>query len=747
MISKLPHTLAAFALVASQLAASTPPALAQTVGTPEQRQQDRERRDQQSDREEVLRVRTNLVELSAVVTDGRGRAVENLSKEDFELLENNRPQQINFFTIERVGGTQPPTQMATPTSGTNAPAADGARTVATPAARASVSRTVVLFVDALHLTPSGLMGVKKALLRFVDTQMTEGDLVAVVSTGASGGLLGQLTRDRQLLRVAIGRLAAQSVQTPSFFTPYLAAQVLRENNLDGEATALAARVVRAEDGLTATVLDPESNDPDYLQKRYARQKAQMILAEATQRRRASMAALRAVADHVASLPGQRLVAYFSEGFSMAGSHGETETGDIESVTGRAARSGVVIYSIDARGLSANPIFDVSAGDFEAGAAQTSQMSAYLASSVTESQNGMNALAKDTGGEPFFNTNDLNKALGRALDENRVYYRIAYHSPEGDEGKFRRVTLRVKNHPDYKVRAQRGYRVEAEDAREAAQTPRQKLIRAMVSPLPSSALPVEASAGFYAGGTDDAQVSFRAHIDGARLDFREQPDKTTRVELEVVTVVYDLGGKVISSFPEPIKLTLTPRGVELVKTYGIDSVKRLSLKPGLYQVRFGVREPSTERVGTSSVVVEVPDLSGGKLALSSVFLRADTVPPDAAGDAKGASQTTARGEFRQGVQVFRRGEPLVYQFRVYNAEGASNADLSMQLELRQGERVIYTGAWDALAPLVVKRDAKGAEVGGQLKAALPPGTYELRVSVRDERRKKNVRGAVGFSVEP
>jgi hypothetical protein len=71
---------------------------------------------------------------------------------------------------------------------------------------------------------------------------------------------------------------------------------------------------------------------------------------------------------------------------------------------------------------------------------------------------------------------------------------------------------------------------------------------------------------------------------------------------------------------------------------------------------------------------------------------------------------------------------------------------MQSELRQGERTIYTGAWTALAPLVVRRDAKGTEVGGQLKAALPPGTYELRVSVRDERRKKTVRGSVGFAVE-
>jgi VWFA-related protein len=726
----------------------------------DQRKQDQskqERKDasrkEPNDQEEVLRVRTNLVELSAVVTDKRGQAVENLSKEDFELLENERPQPISFFTVERVGGAaSPPATTSASAAVINTPGASGetSRANSAPSSPAAVGRTVVLFVDALHLTPSGLMNVKKALTRFVETQMTENDLVAVVSTGASGALLGQLTRDRNLLRAAIARLSPQSVQTPSFFTPYLAAQILREDNMDGEATTLAARIIRAEEGLRVVVMDPERKDPDYLQKVYARQKAPVILAEEAQRRRASMASLRAVAEHLANLPGQRLVAYFSEGFSMVGARGEPETGEIESVTSRAARSGVVIYSIDARGLAANPVFDVSAGDFDAGAGQTSQMSAYLSAAVTESQNGMNALARDTGGEPFFNTNDLNRALGRALEENRVYYRIAYHSPEGDDTKFRRVSLSVKNHPDYKVRTQRGYRVEPEAA-EALKTPAQKLIAAMLSPLTATAIPVDASAGFYVGAGDEAQVTFRAHIDASRLDWGAQSGDTARVDLEVLTAIYDLAGKPVASFPEKIQSTLRAGDVELAKRNGIDSVKRLSLKPGLYQIRVGVREPSTERVGTSSVVVEVPDLSLDRLTLSSVFLRADLNQADAT-DAKGASRPAPREEFRQGLRVFRRGEPLIYQFRVYHGEGAhegggDGANLSMQLELRQGERTIYQSPWQQLAPLIVRRDAKGTEVGGQLRATLPPGSYELGVRVRDERRKKTVGGAVEFAVEP
>jgi hypothetical protein len=95
-----------------------------------------------------------------------------------------------------------------------------------------------------------------------------------------------------------------------------------------------------------------------------------------------------------------------------------------------------------------------------------------------------------------------------------------------------------------------------------------------------------------------------------------------------------------------------------------------------------------------------------------------------------------------------GEALVYQLRIYNAGDPARPDqsLSLQLELRQGERVVYQSAWQPLAPLVVRRDAKGVEVGGQLKAALPAGVYELAVHVRDERRGKTVSAAAPFAVE-
>jgi VWFA-related protein len=691
----------------------------------------------QRERDEVVRVESVLVELSAVVTDRQGAPVSGLTREDFEVLENDRPRQISFFSAE--GGENPGAAHADAGSAGGGAAAS-ASAPAPDAAPAAAGRAVVLFVDTLHLTPGGLAQAKKALRAFLDEQMTARDVAAVVSTAGGGGLLGQFTRDRQLLRLAVERLQPQFAQTPSFFTPHLAAQVVREDNFEGEAVSLAAKIVRAEDGMNA-FLPASGMPPDYPQKVYARQKATAILAEAVQRRRVALATLRAVAEQLARLPGQRLVAYFSEGFSLADARGQTDTSEVEAAVSRAARSGVVIHAFDARGLGPNPAFDVSAGDV-AGSRVTSQLPGYLSAAVGESQNGMHALAKDTGGETFFNVNNLGQALGRALDAGRVYYRVAYQSPGGEGGKFRRITLRLKHHPEYKIRTQRGYRPERPEAE--AQTPPQRFVQALLSPLPSTGIPVEAAAQFFVGPADEAQVSFRALVNASGLDFREQPDKSLALDLEIITAVYDLNGKLVKSFPETVRSRLTPPRAGLLRQRGLESVKRLSLKPGLYQLRFGVREPSTERLGTSSIVVEVPDLGAGKLTLSSIFLRDDVEG--------GAASAGEPPRTRHGVRVYRQGESLVYQLRIYNGVGAgaapqADAPLSFQLDLRQGEKTVYAGPWQPLAPLVVARDARGVEIGGQLKASLPAGVYELGLSIRDERRKQTVRGSVAFAVEP
>ena len=436
-----------------------------------------------------VRLKTDLFEVRAVVTDAKGRLVDSLRKDDFELLENNRPQTISFFSIEHVlsdAASHPPSikDNASNTSANRAAAAPG--------------RTIVLFVDTLHLTFPDVVQTRQALRHFVDHQMTDRDVVALVSSGGSLGLLSQFTGDRQVLRFAIDRLPPGVSGRGSLFTPYLSAQIVRG---DEDALTVAAQIVKSEDGVRAS---PPGRGPDLVARQVARQRAVEILSETENKRRLTLLTLREIAERMAGMPGQRLIVYYTDGFSMRGTKGETETGDVQSVTSQAVRSGVVIYSMDVRGLYVNPIFDAGAGETTANGNSLSLLTAYLSDSTREAEDGMNALAKDTGGEAFFNTNDLKGALGKALDENSTYYTLSYYPSDEADKSFRRITLRVRDHPDYKVRTQKGYSPIETKKAESARTPQERLSQAIMSPLGVTELVISASADFFASEADNAQ---------------------------------------------------------------------------------------------------------------------------------------------------------------------------------------------------------------------------------------------------
>ena len=684
-----------------------------------------------SDKEQV-RLKTDLFEVRAVVTDAKGRLVDSLRKEDFELLENNRPQTISFFSIEHAvsdAKSQPPAIK------------DNASNTSANRAAAAPSRTIVLFVDTLHLTFPDVARTRQALRHFVDHQMTDRDVVALVSSGGSLGLLSQFTGDRQVLRFAIDRLPPGVSGRGTFFTPYLAAQIVRG---DPDALTAAAQIVKSEDGVRAS---PPGIEPDFVARQVARQRAVEILSETENKRRLTLLTLREVAERMAGMPGQRLIVYYTDGFSLRGTKGETETGDVQSITSRAVRSGVVIYSMDVRGLYVNPIFDAGAGETTANGNSLSLLTAYLSDSTREAEDGMNALAKDTGGEAFFNTNDLKGALGKALDENSTYYTLSYYPSDETDKSFRRITLRVRDHPDYKVRTQKGYSPIETKKAESARTPQERLSQAIMSPLGVTELVISASADFFASEADNAQVSYETHIDGHNLDYREQSGQF-HFELEVVTMIYDLSGKRVDAFAETVKASLLPQRLELARRNGLNYSKRVALKPGLYQFRVGVRELSTERIGATTAWVEVPDLRTGKLNLSSIFLRHDLNEKEQKGlDVKNGELPRTRTS--QGIRSYKPGEFLVYELMIYNApaQAQSDSEMVMQLSLSRGEQTVYQGQWQPLAPLVVKKDGIGIQIGGQFKLKLQPGVYALVIAVKDSRSRRPVQETVAFAVEP
>jgi VWFA-related protein len=683
--------------------------------------------------DQPIRVKTELINLRAVVTDKRGQPVTDLRKEDFVLMENGRPQDVSFFSVIKIPGRGE----ARPPENSPANSAPGAPAGMTRADE-TPGRTVVLYVDTLHLSTQSLLWVKQSLRKFIDERLTDQDLTAIVTSVGSLGVVEQFTRDRRILRYAVNRLGPRPNARDSLFTPYIAGMVDRG---DRDALQVASAIYAAEEHTPL-------NDPTVAQM--VQMRARQILAEATSLRRATLITLREVVRRLSDLPGQRLLVMVSDGFTLFDTGGGQDTNDLQSVTSRAVRSGVVIYSIDAKGLQPPALFDASVGNIP----NDPRISSYVSAGERDLENGLNALAKDTGGEAFFNTNDTAGAMGRALDDNQVYYTLAYYPAiEESDRKFRKITIRIKNHPEYQVRAQRGY-LPAELAKKAreeeSRTPPQRFVNAILAPLPLTTIGVTSMPDFVEFPGDNAQVSLQIHIDGGTLTYREQNGRHL-FEAEMLTMIFNSDGKLVDLKSEKISGNLTPERLEVAKKNGFRYNRRIQLKPGLYQIRAGVTEPANERTGTAAAWIEIPDLSKkNRLALSNIFL-SDAVAIGAQEPAPDRAQVDAPSlsKLVQGVRYYNAAQPVIYFFRLYNAANDQDeADATMQIEILKDEKLINTIPWQPVATRQIGMDAKGFVVGGRLTIEkIEPGIYELRVSVKSSRMKRPVQGSVAFGIEP
>jgi VWFA-related protein len=696
--------------------------------------------EKKQDERDQLRLRTDLIQLRAVVTDKRGQPIGNLNKDDFEVLEDNHPQTISFFSTENVGESP----------GSNA--ADSKTPVTAPNSLRvplkDIGRTIVLLVDTVHISFDTIERTRVALRRFVDEQMTDRDMVAIITTSGAAGLMEQFTRSKQLLRSAINRLRPWRITLEeTLFTPYLAAQIARG---DRRSLFLGIEIVRTEEMMPREIADA-------IMETRVRNRATQVLAEATYHRRITLTTLKGVVGQVSSMPGQRLIAVFSEGFSLNNSSGGYETSDLQPAITRAVHSGVVIYTIATQGLKPMMVTASQSGIVagrrrqDPGRTEMADLVTTMSASERDLQLGLNDLAQNTGGESFFNTNDLTGRLQKALNDNRAYYSLAYHTEistqKGTGGtnskdKFHSIIVRIKNHPEYKVRTQRGYQDLESKADPQPASPRQRLAQAMADPLPVTTIPVAVSADYFERENLPGQAYIQYYIDAGAFQYREQ-DKHYLFDVETVTMIYDRSGKRVHLSTKQANGSFTAERLEVAKRNGYRYSERVTLAPGVYQARVGVLELATERFGTATTWLEVPDLTKNKLTLSALLLTRDLNKPPG----KGASMESMSPAVTQGITVYKQGDDLDYHLVIHPGKNESGKDLLMQIEVAQNDKPIYEGKWGSIESHAVEKDLKGIEVGGSLTLkGLSPGVYELRISVKTPNSKKPIQRVSAFGLE-
>jgi VWFA-related protein len=387
----------------------------------------------------VFRTGTTLIEVDAMVKDRQGRFVDDLTRDDFELLEDGVAQKIEAFylvkdrQVQRIPGTAP------------TPPVSPIRPLTPVMAEPPVQRVLVLFFDVDHMGPGGFDRARKAAEQFVTTEFLPGDIGGVIANATM--VNGRLTNVREELLAAVksvkaagtaGTMAMEMRQWPRLLDPY---EVFLIDRNDREAIDRAVQRACSDDPSGCGTRQPLPVD------QIVKEKARQLISGLRATGIRTMQALTGLANGLARLPGRKSIILFSDGFFT-----EDSWGNLRAITDLSARASVRIYALDTRGLNRG---SASSDIFALGPHGDANPAGEVTGFDTGSD-GPNSLAVDTGGLVIRNENDFPKALREFAEDTNNYYVLGYLPTNTRfDGAFRKVTVRTRR-PGLTVRARRGY---------------------------------------------------------------------------------------------------------------------------------------------------------------------------------------------------------------------------------------------------------------------------------------------------
>jgi hypothetical protein len=437
----------------------------------------------------------------------------------------------------------------------------------------------------------------------------------------------------------------------------------------------------------------------------------------------SLSTLVSLMRSTAKLPGRKLVFFISDGF-MPNFTGSDFTVMMDRATGAANRSSVVIYSLDARGLSTDSMFDAgSAGGFDPSGILQSRLSGER----TFMQEPLHALAADTGGRALLNSNDLEGGIARALDETSRYYLLAWR-PENEAQRasnFSKIKVRIVGQPDLKVQLRRGYLGAPPEKSKAVAQPATVETTDVLGVTESSSDELRAAValGYKRTSGPNMQLTTTAQVSA-----QSPGDNAGTIVVNVLGAVFDSKGKAVGSFKQRVEVTRTRANTPPVYT---NVNHQVDLPPGLYQVRVIAAERGTNHLIGSMEWIEIPKVKEGEFSISSLFV----------GE---ISETGGAGQV--GVNAGRRfARTSRLRFTTYLYNTATPPQLGMQIKILRGTQAVLTPPEINIPTDKLSNFTNIPYTGEFPLSALPPGNYLLELTATDRARKTSATQQLPFSV--
>lgn len=722
-------------IVACTLATSTPAQRPATTPAPADRPDD------------VVTTNIELVQTDVMVFDKSGRLVEGLSPDEFLLTVDGKPQPLSFFESIKTGSSQEAAQV-------RSTAAEQNRTANTTLGGVTRSgRVILFFVDDVHLSNASLIRTRKALNEFIDKRMHDGDQLAIVSTSGQIGFLQQLSDNDAVLREAIERLNykrnPETYAGRTVISEYQANQVAEHNDRALFNYLVSSTINEYQ------LVPPKGGDPRGLSSlavNNVKNRIRQIEVNSRSAADNTLAVLLGLMRSSAPLPGRKLLFFVSDGF-ITDTRGSNAMSMLKRVTELASRVGIVVYTMEASGIYYDPAVDASTNSFPDGLG-----SGVAARNWTAESAGMreplHILADDTGGRALLNSNSIPASLQEALDETSSYYLLAWR-PNAEEQRSGKAQLKVtlKNHPELRVRMRRNFYVPSNtaeasdlpksppsrnshaDSTSIAKTvpqPEAELLATLGSLYPQQALPASLAVGYVQTPDQGLLLKLSMQIERWAFSFDSADEKK---EVDVIGAAIDDRG-VIVSFKQ--LLTVTANADAQRTGLPIQWNQQLRVPAGLYQVRVALRERETGRAGGVQQWIEIPEITGDKLQMSSLFAGERKLTDGKSG---GAPESLLVNVTRR----FARSSALRYQTYLSNVAGGQSAGVDIEaLILQDGKTIVALPP--AKAPTAALKDNALPYWSELSLEGLRPGYYQLQVTATDRVSKDIAVQRIHFVVQ-
>jgi len=696
--------------------------------------------------DEVVKVKSNLVNIDVIVKDKKGKYISDLKPEDFVVTENGQPQKIEFFDAPLVRNETRKAGEAT-TVETSAPT-----TPATPIAPRNYVSLVLDFqsTDIINLKP-----VREGAIKYVREQVTDADAVAVLTVTHGLQMVQTFTQDKERLIAALENLGT-AADSKNFEARNIGENIsnLRDSLNGAPSTPPSGITSPAAGSQMARVM---------IAQRVLAQFIQLRTALSLQQARPVLAALAALAEGLRPIPGKKTVVLFSQGFVTPA----VLDWQVQSTIDIANRANVAIYIIDSAGLRASapesgsyvpatPLSGISAAT-----GQEQRIRAVGGETVFDyaRQEGQSReydilyrLSGDTGGKFLKGNNDIGLGLERINEEIQARYTLAYRSTNQNfDGSFRKVKIEVRR-PDVQIMSRNGYYAIPPEEIVLLSPADKKLLAGFNEAQTSPGLPLFVSLTQFRTREGLYTVPLAIELPPTAVKFERKGDKRS-MQLEVLGVLKAGSERIISRLGGNFDVNLNADDYDKIVSNNIFYRQDLQLTPGDYTIDLIVRDKQSGNVAAHREHFVLPEaeaeFAATPVVLSRYVEEASQLPPNPA-DVPDVFVYGKQLIRPSAARQFKATDNLIMYLAVYNA--ANSPDTGKPL-VRVTVRLIKDGQpatkfFDFVLTDIQDRPVPHLTFAEFLRLTnLAPGRYQATIEVKDMVTRKSSKQEAPFDIVP